>query len=171
MIRCGSKPTGRRWSPGGPRRALFTTGGSDAFAYAKDRIGALKKNGPGAIRINKAGCLGRCDNGPVMVVYPEETWYNFIDHEDVEVGVDGVEERNVGVPECYRAEPGCSEDRDRQVGDRRLAVGTGDGEYRPWTARSFLFPAVRDLDLAPQWYSHPCSGSEEAVALGDARSG
>jgi NADH:ubiquinone oxidoreductase subunit E len=45
------------------------TGGSDAFAYAKDRIGALKKNGPGAIRINKAGCLGRCDNGPVMVVY------------------------------------------------------------------------------------------------------
>ncbi len=59
-------------------------GGSDMFAYAKDRIGALKKNGPGAIRINKAGCLGRCDQGPVMVVYPEETWYSFIDNEDLE---------------------------------------------------------------------------------------
>lgn len=59
-------------------------GGSAALAYAKDRIGALKKNGAGAIRINKAGCLGRCDNGPVMVVYPEETWYSFIDHDDVE---------------------------------------------------------------------------------------
>lgn len=59
-------------------------GGSDALAYVKDRIGALKKNGPGAIRINKAGCLGRCDNGPVMVVYPQETWYSFIDHEDLE---------------------------------------------------------------------------------------
>ncbi|GEM_PF-28155 len=59
-------------------------GGAEAFAYAKDRIGALKKNGRGAIRINKAGCLGRCDSGPVMVVYPEETWYSFIDHDDVE---------------------------------------------------------------------------------------
>ena len=61
-----------------------TVGGSDAFAYAKDRIGALKKNGVGAVRINKAGCLGRCDQGPVMVVYPEETWYNFVDNDDVE---------------------------------------------------------------------------------------
>lgn len=58
-------------------------GATDAFAYAKDRIGALKKNGPGQIRINKAGCLGRCDQGPVIVVYPEETWYSYIDKEDV----------------------------------------------------------------------------------------
>ena len=36
-------------------QCCHATGGSDAFAYAKDRIGALKKNGPGAIRINKAG--------------------------------------------------------------------------------------------------------------------
>ena len=52
--------------------------------YAKDRIGALTKNGPGAVRINKAGCLGRCDQGPVMVVYPEETWYSFVDNDDLE---------------------------------------------------------------------------------------
>jgi (2Fe-2S) ferredoxin len=63
-------------------------GGSDLFAYAKDRIGELKKNGPGNIRINKAGCLGRCDNGPVMVVYPEETWYSMIDKEDVDEIID-----------------------------------------------------------------------------------
>ncbi len=60
------------------------TGGSAAFAYVKDRIGALKKNGPGAVRVNKAGCLGRCDQGPVMVVYPEETWYSFIDNTDLD---------------------------------------------------------------------------------------
>lgn len=59
-------------------------GGSNALAYVKDRIGALKKNGPGAIRVNKAGCLGRCDHGPVMVVYPQETWYSFIDNEDLD---------------------------------------------------------------------------------------
>ena len=54
------------------------------FAYAKDKIGSLKLNGPGAVRINRAGCLGRCDQGPVMVVYPQETWYSFIDKEDVD---------------------------------------------------------------------------------------
>jgi NADH:ubiquinone oxidoreductase subunit E len=40
--------------------------------YAKDRIGALGLNGKGQIRINKAGCLGRCDDGPVLVVYPKK---------------------------------------------------------------------------------------------------
>lgn len=59
-------------------------GGSTMFAYAKDRIAELKKNGPGGIRINKAGCLGRCEKGPVMVVYPQETWYSFIDQSDVD---------------------------------------------------------------------------------------
>ena len=52
--------------------------------YAKERIGALGLNGKGQIRINKAGCLGRCDQGPVMVVYPEETWYSFVDNTDLE---------------------------------------------------------------------------------------
>ena len=59
-------------------------GATAAQTYAKDRIGQLGLKGKGNIRINKAGCLGRCDQGPVMVIYPEETWYSFIDKEDVE---------------------------------------------------------------------------------------
>ena len=59
-------------------------GASAAQTYAKDRIGQLKLKGQGKIRINKAGCLGRCDQGPVMVVYPKETWYSFIDKEDID---------------------------------------------------------------------------------------
>ena len=39
--------------------------------YAKDRIGKLGLKGKGNIRINKAGCLDRCDEGPVLVVYPD----------------------------------------------------------------------------------------------------
>lgn len=52
--------------------------------YAKDRIDALRLKGPGNIRINRAGCLGRCDEGPVLVVYPEGTWYTVVDETDVE---------------------------------------------------------------------------------------
>lgn len=52
--------------------------------YAKDRVKALRLNGPGKVRINSAGCMDRCDNGPVMVVYPEGVWYTYMDKQDVD---------------------------------------------------------------------------------------
>lgn len=36
------------------------------------------------IRINKAGCLDRCELGPVMVIYPEGVWYTYKNKEDIE---------------------------------------------------------------------------------------
>ena len=59
-------------------------GASDAQVYAKNRIAELGLKGPGNIRINKAGCLDRCDEGPVLVVYPDAVWYRYVDLEDVE---------------------------------------------------------------------------------------
>ncbi len=56
--------------------------------YAKKRLKTLDMNGPGKIRINKAGCLDRCDEGPVLVVYPEGVWYTYIDEEDIDEIVD-----------------------------------------------------------------------------------
>ncbi len=52
--------------------------------YAKKQIKSLKLSGAGKIRINNAGCLDRCDEGPVIVIYPEETWYTYVDKEDVD---------------------------------------------------------------------------------------
>jgi len=40
--------------------------------------------GEGKARINMAGCLDRCEQGPVIVVYPEEVWYTYVDQEDVD---------------------------------------------------------------------------------------
>jgi (2Fe-2S) ferredoxin len=59
-------------------------GATEMQTYAKDRIGALGLKGKGQIRINKAGCMDRCDNGPVLVVYPDAVWYTYIDQEDIE---------------------------------------------------------------------------------------
>jgi len=53
-------------------------------AYAKERVKALGLSGPGKVRINKAGCLDRCEHGPVAVVYPEGVWYTFIDEKDID---------------------------------------------------------------------------------------
>ncbi len=54
------------------------------FEYAKNRVKELGLSGPGKVRVNKAGCLDRCADGPVMVVYPEGVWYTFVDTEDIE---------------------------------------------------------------------------------------
>ena len=52
--------------------------------YAKNRVKELSLSGPGNIRINKAGCLDRCADSPVMVIYPEGVWYTFVDSEDID---------------------------------------------------------------------------------------
>jgi (2Fe-2S) ferredoxin len=36
------------------------------------------------IRINSAGCMNRCDKGPVIVIYPEGTWYTYGDESDLD---------------------------------------------------------------------------------------
>ncbi len=56
-------------------------GAEEAWAQAKARVKELGLEG---VRVNKAGCLGRCDEGPVAVVYPEGVWYTYVDQEDVE---------------------------------------------------------------------------------------
>ena len=52
--------------------------------YAKDKIKSLGLSGPGKVRVNMAGCLDRCEEGPVLVVYPEEVWYTYVDREDID---------------------------------------------------------------------------------------
>ena len=56
--------------------------------HAKQRIKALGVAGPGGVRINTAGCLDRCAEGPVAVVYPEGVWYTFVDREDIDEIID-----------------------------------------------------------------------------------
>lgn len=53
--------------------------------YVKNKVKELGiSNRNNSIRINSAGCLDRCDEGPVVVVYPEGVWYTFIDESDLD---------------------------------------------------------------------------------------
>lgn len=52
--------------------------------YAKQRSKELKLAGPNRARINQAGCMDRCGQGPVMVVYPEGVWYRYADEKDID---------------------------------------------------------------------------------------
>lgn len=59
-------------------------GASDLRAYAKDRVRALGAELRGKVRINTAGCLDRCERGPVLVVYPAAVWYTFNSRADID---------------------------------------------------------------------------------------
>jgi (2Fe-2S) ferredoxin len=55
-----------------------------AFAHCKKQVNEAGLSGKGKVRVNKAGCLDRCAGGPVAVVYPEGTWYTYVDLKDID---------------------------------------------------------------------------------------
>jgi (2Fe-2S) ferredoxin len=63
-------------------------GAEAAQKHAKQRIKELDLSGPGKVRINKAGCLDRCEEGPVVVIYPQGTWYTYVDNADIDDIID-----------------------------------------------------------------------------------
>jgi (2Fe-2S) ferredoxin len=63
-------------------------GALEVQTYAKRRLKALDMNGQGKVRINKSGCLDRCEEGPVMVIYPQGTWYTYVDMHDIDEIID-----------------------------------------------------------------------------------
>jgi (2Fe-2S) ferredoxin len=73
---------------GDERPCCANKGSADALDHAKARVRALGLAGPGQIRVNKSGCLDRCELGPVAVVYPEAVWYTYVDNQDIDEIVD-----------------------------------------------------------------------------------
>ena len=63
-------------------------GAQAAFDHCKARVKAEGLAGVGQVRVNKAGCLDRCAGAPVAVVYPEGTWYSYVDTSDIDEIID-----------------------------------------------------------------------------------
>jgi (2Fe-2S) ferredoxin len=71
-----------------PEDCCARHGAAGLQAYAKERVKALGLSGAGQVRINKAGCLDRCAEGPCLVVYPEGVWYTAVDRSDIDEIID-----------------------------------------------------------------------------------
>jgi (2Fe-2S) ferredoxin len=71
-----------------PEKCCNACGAEEMQKYAKARVKALGLAGAGKVRINKAGCLDRCEEGPVLVVYPEGVWYTYVDTNDIDEIID-----------------------------------------------------------------------------------
>ena len=59
-------------------------GSQELRDYAKKIMKERGLTGQGRVRVNQSGCLDRCEEGPVCVVYPEAVWYTYIDEDDVD---------------------------------------------------------------------------------------
>ncbi len=72
--------TNRR--PDGHPRGCCAAGGSEQLRdYMKVRA---KELGLTHVRVNNAGCLDRCEQGPCVVIYPEGVWYKIGSREAVD---------------------------------------------------------------------------------------
>ena len=67
MICCGNK-----CEPEGSRELIN---------YMKSQV---LKSGLNDVRVNRAGCLGVCMQGPIMVVYPGGIWYSKLNQKNVD---------------------------------------------------------------------------------------
>lgn len=52
--------------------------------YAKKRLKKLGLHQPGAVRTSLSSCLGQCEAGPVIVIYPDNIWYHYESKEDID---------------------------------------------------------------------------------------
>ena len=59
-----------------------TSSGSQAIINALES--EIKKNGlETEVQVVKTGCFGLCALGPIMIVYPEGTFYSMVKEEDI----------------------------------------------------------------------------------------
>lgn len=72
--------------PAGHKRGSCAARGSVALKdYMKARAKELGLGGENQqYRFQAAGCLDRCELGPVLVIYPEGIWYNVQTTEDID---------------------------------------------------------------------------------------
>jgi (2Fe-2S) ferredoxin len=52
--------------------------------YLKERLQTSYPPVDSGIHVSTTKCLGRCHEGPVLAVYPEDVWYTYVDERDIE---------------------------------------------------------------------------------------
>ncbi len=70
------------------RSSCNQCGSAELRDYAKKRMKEMDLTGKGKVRVNKSGCLDRCEEGPACVVYPEAVWYTYVDETDIDEIID-----------------------------------------------------------------------------------
>jgi (2Fe-2S) ferredoxin len=79
FVCCNRRPDGH------PRGSCAARGSEALRDYMKARVKEAKL--PHA-RVNLAGCLDRCEEGPCIVIYPAGIWYRIESRQDVDAVIE-----------------------------------------------------------------------------------
>ena len=79
----------------------------DSEALQRHLKALVKEHGlRGRVRVSKSGCMDRCEQGPNVMVFPDNLWYSHVTLEDADLIFQGVFDRlrrQDELPPRYRA--------------------------------------------------------------------
>lgn len=80
----------------------FRQGGSQGVCHKKESLSLIQffeeevsDRGLDGVVVSSTGCLQVCDEGPVVIVYPQNTWYKQVDMDGAEAILDAIENDSV----------------------------------------------------------------------------
>lgn len=76
FICSSSRPTGQQ------KGFCHTKGGVDIMMNFMEEI--EERGLSGEVFVTNTGCLGICEKGPIVIVYPDNVWYGSVTTEDIE---------------------------------------------------------------------------------------
>jgi (2Fe-2S) ferredoxin len=74
----------------GARRSCADSGSVELRAALKQQV--ADRGLRGKVRVSSCGCMGRCEEGPNVMLYPQKEWLAEATLDDVEVIMERVEE-------------------------------------------------------------------------------
>lgn len=73
----------------GERKSCGDEEGIELRAVLKTEIGA--RGWKRWVRLSQSGCLGKCEQGPNVMIYPQGLWYSYTSLDDVETILGDIE--------------------------------------------------------------------------------
>lgn len=77
------------------RKHVFVCTSYDCASYGSEELIEMlrqrlqERNLASEIKLTKSGCLKECEDGPIVLIYPDGVWYSRVLPEDVDEIVDG----------------------------------------------------------------------------------
>jgi (2Fe-2S) ferredoxin len=74
---------------GEPKGTCQKKSATDLCSYIQSEI---YERGLDNLMVTFTGCMNRCDDGPIMIVYPENLWYGLLNDEKIDIILDAIEQ-------------------------------------------------------------------------------
>jgi (2Fe-2S) ferredoxin len=59
----------------------------------------------GKVRVSKSGCMGLCQDGPNVIIYPQKIWFSGVSPDDLRQLISCIEEILINTDEVGNSEP------------------------------------------------------------------